>query len=153
MHNNHPQAARHSQGDPAEGVQRPELLIRRFSPAEIQCLSLLQLLLRQRPSALDFPLEESRLQFARWLVEHGRLSEDIDSAREGQPPAEDVSDKVRAQAGAPALSRTRLTDAAAHESPTETTWTSWCDYWHLRLVRVWSALRRSITTLAQLGRE
>jgi len=65
------------------GIQRLELLWWRFSAAEVQRLSLLQLVQRERPSALDLPLEEGRLRFARWLVATGRLSEQTECRREG----------------------------------------------------------------------
>ena len=61
------------------GVQRLELLSWRFSEAEIQRLSTLQVRHREHPDLVDLPVEERRLQFARWLVEHGRLSEDAGS--------------------------------------------------------------------------
>ncbi len=53
-----------------------DLLIWRFSNAEIDRLSKLQLRYREAPDALDLPIEECRLRFSRWLVEHGKLSED-----------------------------------------------------------------------------
>jgi hypothetical protein len=78
MHFRKTPAARRKQQDDASapaGIQRLELLWWRFSAAEVQRLSLLQLVQRERPSALDLPLEECRLRFARWLVATGRLSE------------------------------------------------------------------------------
>ena len=84
MHNKETQAARSNQNESPEGIQRLELLMLRFSEAEIQSLSLLQLVHRQRPNALDQPLEECRLRFARWLVDNGRLSEHPECPLEGQ---------------------------------------------------------------------
>ena len=153
MHNNHAQPAQHSQGEPPEGVQRLELLIRRFSPAEIQCLSLLQLLLRHRPSALDFPLEEPRLQFARWLVEHGRLSEEVGTSQDGQLPAGEASDAARVRGRAPEPSRTLVSEAGVRESPMDSTGTTGGEHWYSKLLRAWSALRRGSTTVAQFGHE
>src|SRR5260370_41069686 len=62
-------ARRNPQDTPAPapapaGIQRLELLWWRFSAAEVQRLSLLQLVQRERPSARDLPLEEGRLRFA-----------------------------------------------------------------------------------------
>src|SRR5260370_21746377 len=70
-------ARRNPQDTPAPapaGIQRLELLWWRFSAAEVQRLSLLQLVQRERPSARDLPLEECRLRFARWLAATRRLS-------------------------------------------------------------------------------
>jgi hypothetical protein len=153
MQNDHAQAAKHSQGDPPDGVQHLELLLRRFSPAEIQCLSLLQLLLRQRPSALDFPLEEPRLQFARWLVEHGQLSEDVGASEESPVPPQPTPDEMRPQGGAPGPSRTLLSAATSREPPVDTTWTIAGERWLGRLSRVWYALRRGITRVANVAHE
>src|SRR5258707_12379028 len=75
MHNKETQAAWSNQNESPEGVQRLELLMLRFSEAEIQSLSLLQLVHRPRPNALDQPVEECGLRFARWLGDNGRLSE------------------------------------------------------------------------------
>src|SRR5258706_15492590 len=87
MHFRKTRAARRKQQDapaPAPaGIQRLELLWWRFSAAEVQRLSLLQLVQRERPSALDLPLEEGRLRFARWLVATGRLSEQTECRLEG----------------------------------------------------------------------
>jgi hypothetical protein len=156
MQNNHAQAARHSQGDPPDGVQRLELLLRRFSPNEIQCLSLLQLLLRQRPSALDFPLEEPRLQFARWLVEHGQLSEDVAASQEAPASAEAKLDEVRIRGGSPGPSRTLLSAATSDEPPgaqADSTWKIGGVRWLGSLSHAWSALRQRITEVTNFGRE
>src|SRR5258706_9657349 len=85
MHFRKTRAARHNPHDaPAPaGIQRLELLWWRFSAAEVQRLSRLQLVQRERPSALDLPLEEGRLRFARWLVATGRLSEPTRGRLEG----------------------------------------------------------------------
>src|SRR5258706_2768548 len=111
-------------GPAAAGIQRLELLWWRFSAAEVQRLSLLQLVQRERPSALDLPLEECRLRFARWLVATGRLSEQTECRLEGcrlagQPwaqeaagpaagPAEGEAAAVLACAGAGPTARARL---------------------------------------------
>jgi hypothetical protein len=153
MQNNHAQAAKHSQGDPPDGVQRLELLLRRFSPAEIQCLSLMQLLLRQRPSALDFPLEEPRLQFARWLVEHGQLSEDRGTRQEGPASAEAVPGEGRPHGGAPGPSSTLLSAATSDEPPADSAWRIRGERWLGTLSHAWFALRQRITEVTTFGRE
>src|SRR5258708_15459830 len=79
-------ARRNPQDTPAPapaGIQRLELLWWRFSAAEVQRLSLLQLVQRERPSARDLPLVECRPRFARWLVATGRLSEQTECRLEG----------------------------------------------------------------------
>jgi hypothetical protein len=75
-----------------ERDERMDLLRRRFSGEEVERLTLLQLRCRERPDLLDLPpqerrppLQERRLQFARWLVEQGRIGEAVDPGQEGQP--------------------------------------------------------------------
>ena len=76
MYGKQPPTPKGGQSELLAGVQRLELLSWRFSEAEIQRLSTLQVRHREHPELVDLPVEERRLQFARWLVEHGRLSED-----------------------------------------------------------------------------
>lgn len=66
----------------AQGIERIDLLVWRFSSAEIERLSEWQLRIRARADVLDLPLDELRLRFARWLVNHGKLSENMIPARE-----------------------------------------------------------------------
>ncbi len=63
----------------------------RFTAEEAQRLTALQ------PVYRDVELDERRLQCARWLVEHGRLSDEFlqGADREGAPPAEPITDRVR----------------------------------------------------------
>jgi uncharacterized membrane protein YeaQ/YmgE (transglycosylase-associated protein family)/succinate dehydrogenase flavin-adding protein (antitoxin of CptAB toxin-antitoxin module) len=68
-----------------QGIQRMDLLLSRFSEDEITRLSKLQLHYQDQPHTFDQPLEERRLQFVRWLVEHGRLSENVEPGREERP--------------------------------------------------------------------
>jgi hypothetical protein len=103
-----PAARRKQQDAPAPapapaGIQRLELLWWRFSAAEVQRLSLLQLVQRERPSALDLPLEECRLRFARWLVATGRLSEQTEcrlagGRLAGQPWAQEAAGPAEGEA-------------------------------------------------------
>jgi hypothetical protein len=53
----------------------PPQLDGRFSAWEAQRLIALRDRLARQPAHVDFELDERRLIFARWLVEHGRLSE------------------------------------------------------------------------------
>jgi hypothetical protein len=57
-------------------LQRMGLRGVRFRQQEIEALVVLRHRWRQGPDASDLPAEDRRLKFARWLVEHGRLSED-----------------------------------------------------------------------------
>jgi hypothetical protein len=68
-----PAARKATDSEPPEDIERLELLSWRFSSTEIERLSRLQLRYRERPEAIDLPLEESRLRFVRWLVEQGRI--------------------------------------------------------------------------------
>lgn len=76
-----------SRGSPDVGkdIKRMELLMWHFNAAEVDRLIKCQLRYRQRLDALDLPVDLYRLRFARWLVEQGKLTEDIDS----EPDASD----------------------------------------------------------------
>src|SRR5260370_9104868 len=125
MHFRKTPPARHDDNDSPAGVQRLELLWWRFSAAETQRLSALQLLQRERPNALDLPLEECRLRFARWLIEHGRLSEQAECRLEGQPWAREAVEEAGAEAaavaachgGAPSARAVLPAGACASEPP------------------------------------
>ena len=67
--------ATRTQGESLDGIKRLDLLSRRFSEEEIQRLSALQQLRGERPDVLDRSIQEGRLQFVRWLVQHGRLGQ------------------------------------------------------------------------------
>src|SRR5690242_16849154 len=60
----------------AEDIKRMHLLAWRFSAAEIDRLIHWQTLYQGGPMAPDLSLEECRMRFVRWLVEHGRLGEE-----------------------------------------------------------------------------
>lgn len=51
-----------------------------FTPVEFAKLSVLRTRLQGRAIAVELGLDERRLNFARWLVEHDRLTEDVRSA-------------------------------------------------------------------------
>lgn len=91
MDDERPQAALGNKSRSREDIQRLDLLRWRFSEAEIQRLCRLQLRRNARPDGLDLPLDPCRLRFARWLVEHGRLSEEPDGDREAPPGARETS--------------------------------------------------------------
>lgn len=84
MHADDTLAAEHNESDAIEVIQRMDLLQRQFSKAEIEHLSNLQVRCRERHDALDLPLEVCRLRFVRWLVEHGKISEDNPSHGESE---------------------------------------------------------------------
>ncbi len=104
-------------------VPHADPLLGRFSADEIVRLTTLRLRCRERPDALDQPIPERRLQFARWLVEHGRLGENIESgeADRAREPAREASSEPW-RAGSPSERRggaeSRLQD---HESASANT--------------------------------
>lgn len=59
-------------------IHRMELLKRHFSAAEINRLITCQIRYREEGGALDLPADLHRLRFTRWLVEHGKLTDDVD---------------------------------------------------------------------------
>lgn len=150
-------AAKRSQGEPLEGIERMELVCWRFSAAEIQSLSLLQLKQRYWPNALDLPLNEGRLQFAHWLVEHGLLSEHMGGDLEAQPEAETASDALWRQGIAPtpcgAVSMDASVGASVRESRMERARRMGHEHWRPLLLRAWSITRRGLATLGTIGRE
>jgi hypothetical protein len=78
MSQEEPPVSRHLQQDRQdsyEGAAQKGMLGCRLSKGEIQSLLVLRLRWQQAPDACDLPADEPRLQFARWLVEHGKLSE------------------------------------------------------------------------------
>jgi uncharacterized membrane protein YeaQ/YmgE (transglycosylase-associated protein family) len=81
----------------SESIPRMELLMWRFSEGECERLCKLQRRYRDRPDMLDLPLDERRLRFARWMVDHGRLSEDAGagSGAEDAPPWEQEHEQER----------------------------------------------------------
>ncbi len=49
----------------------------RFTAEQVQRLTALRQRLALQPVHLDLGIDARRLEFARWLVEHGRLGEEI----------------------------------------------------------------------------
>lgn len=134
MHNEAMPAARRNHSGSTEGVQRLELLSSRFSAAEIDRLSQLQLRHRERVAGLDPPLEECRLRFARWLVERGKLGED-DGIGPEAPPRGIPSGHLD---GGPVLEGIRDRQ---------------CQDWRLALRGAFARIRQGIARAAGLGRE
>lgn len=99
MRDENPSVDQGNQRTPLEGVARPDLLLLRqgFSDAEIQRLSALRLRHRTRPEKPDLSFALCRLQFARWLVEHGALSEEMTCRLEAPPWEEQASVAPEAQ--------------------------------------------------------
>ncbi|HZC79404.1 MAG TPA: hypothetical protein VE258_16740 [Ktedonobacterales bacterium] len=161
MHNKETQAARRNQGESAAGVQRLELLWWRFSEGEIQRLSVLQLVHRERPNALDLPLEECRLRFARWLFETGRLSERAGCRLEGQPWAQEAegqavgeaAEVLRRQAAVPAAHASLPADERSGEPPPPSAQRRRPAEGRLILLGAWSRIRRGMARVAAFGRE
>ena len=94
----------HDSHENSRDIQRMELLEGRFAAAEINRLITRQMRYRERVDTLDLPADLNRLRFARWLVEHGQLTEDLD---EHEDVDEDVDSESGAFEGAP-------TDKAGH---------------------------------------
>lgn len=95
----------HETSSPEGPTPRLNLLSQRFSGEEIQRLSRLQLRHRTSPDKLDLPVDPSRLSFARWLFEHGRLTEEMDRADVAPPWEEQVSRAPGGQDGKPDTSQ------------------------------------------------
>jgi len=55
----------------------------RFTAEEVQRLTALRQRVASQPVQLDLGIDAGRLEFARWLVEQGRLSEGIPSSAPG----------------------------------------------------------------------
>ena len=95
MHNVEKLAAVRGLTRSVRGIMRmSRFMRRRFSAAEIEHLITWRTRYRARTDRLDVSAEEVRLQFARWLVEHGRLGEEVtaepaadrDGDGDGEPP-------------------------------------------------------------------
>jgi hypothetical protein len=153
MHNKETQAARRNQDEAPGGIQRLELLMWRFSEAEIQSLSLLQLVRRQRPNALDQPLEEGRLRFARWLVDHGRLSEHVECPLEGQPEEGETSDRSWRPGCSPAPRECLPASDCASVPTLEQAPRNRPAEWRLLMFRAWSRVRRGMARMVDSGCE
>lgn len=59
-----------------ENGSRPLALEGQFTPEELAKLLALRTLISSHSPYDELGLDEKRLKFARWLVEHGRLSDD-----------------------------------------------------------------------------
>ncbi len=54
---------------------KPAMATGNFTPEELARLNALRTNFRSRAEYLERVIDEARLEFARWLVEHGKLSE------------------------------------------------------------------------------
>lgn len=82
-----------------EAIKRMDLLAWRFSADEIERLVEWQIRHRTQSDSLDVSVTISRLRFARWLFEHGRIGEDVGAdpeASSGQPSPELAAQGTRA---------------------------------------------------------
>ena len=61
----------------ANELQRDTTLAATFTAEELRCFRALREQYETSQDCGEFGLDERRLRFARWLVEHGRLSEEI----------------------------------------------------------------------------
>ena len=52
-----------------------------FTPEELANLLALRSDIESRTIDIELDLDERRLQFARWLVDHGKLSDDLQPSR------------------------------------------------------------------------
>jgi hypothetical protein len=156
MHHYKMRAAGRNQNDSPAGIQRLELLWWRFSEAEIQCLSALQVVQRERPNALDLPLEECRLRFARWLIENGRLSEHMGCRLEGQPwvgeAVGEASEMLRCQGTVPAARASLPADERSDEALPPSAQTHPPAQRRFDLMGAWSRIRRGMAKVAKFGR-
>jgi hypothetical protein len=153
MHRGETPAAKRNRGGSIAGVQRMDLLSWRFSRAEIDRLSKLQLDYRERPDVLDLPIEEGRLRFARWLVEHGRLTED-DRVGSWKPPRHEETWCGKG----PQRSRPKSAGDIPHrgsdgEPELAGTRRQEREEWCLDRLGVWSWVRRGLAKAAQIGRK
>jgi hypothetical protein len=76
MNRDQQSAAAQFERDEIEAARQAGLLGDHCSEREVAALLVLRRRWRQEPDLLDLSPDERRLKFARWLVEHGRLSED-----------------------------------------------------------------------------
>lgn len=82
-----------------EAIKRMDRLAWRFSTDEIERLVEWQIRHQTQPDRLDVSVTISRVRFARWLFEHGRIGEDMDAdpeASSGQPSSEWPAQGTRA---------------------------------------------------------
>jgi hypothetical protein len=143
-------ATNSGQKEPVEGLERLErceLLAHGFNDAEIQHLSALQLLARQHSKSLGPPAQDSRLEFARWLVTHGRLSEYIGCASDGQQLPEKALDASPREAR---ISQTHTkTPSDVHAGELEMDSTKWqgLSRWSASIGGAWVRVRKRLNTL------
>ncbi len=87
--------AHHSPEGGDKGVERLDLLMWRFSSDEIARLTALQIRHREQLERHDLQLDVYHLRFARWLIEHGRLSEHACLSCEWTPWKEEDAQESR----------------------------------------------------------
>jgi hypothetical protein len=138
------------QKEPVEGLERLErceLLTDGFNDAEIQHLSALQLLARQHPDSLGLPAQDNRLEFARWLVKRGRLSEYVGCVSDGQQLSEKALDPSPRAAD---TSQTQTeTPLGVHAGGLEMGSTKWkgLSRWSAKVGGAWVRVRKRSNTI------
>ncbi len=66
-----------NQRSESQASRRPAAVATTFTPEEIAKLATLRTHLQSRAVSIELGLDDRRLAFARWLVEHGKLSEGV----------------------------------------------------------------------------
>lgn len=151
MHDENPSVGNGNQRTSLEGVARSNLLRKHFSDAEIQRLCALQLRRRTRPETTDVSLDLCRLQFARWLVEHGALSEEMNRRLEVLPWKEPASVASEAQGCTSSprdgTSHGPLRDEVAPVSGRRRA----SKEWQLALQHTWTRIRNALARAAEIA--
>ena len=160
MHEDDAPPATRNRPESLDGIKRLDLLCRRFSDGEIQRLSALQLRQGERPDVLDRSIQEGRLTFVRWLVEHGRLGEGDEADGKGASQQAKAPGARRPEESCPGASGTTAAQATAGasagsavcERTLEQTDEKHQDHRRSPLLRVWTRIRQGLARVAGIGR-
>jgi hypothetical protein len=142
-----------------DSIKRLDLLNRRFSEEEIQRLSALQLRQGERPDVLDRSIQEGRLTFVRWLVEHGRLGEGDEADGKEASQQKKAPGAMRPQESWPGSSGTTTAPAIAGASAgsavcermPEQADEKHQDHPRSPLLCVWKRIRQGLARVAGIG--
>lgn len=159
MHSEHSAAEQgHQINSPEGSTPRLDLLSQRFSEAEIQCLSRLQLRHRTSPDKLDLPVDPCRLSFARWLFEHGRLTEEMDRddvalPHVAPPWEEQASCAPGGQGGMPDATQDPSDGRVGGAPELESGCRKLSNAWRLALSRALSRMRKAVARVGDISSE